>query len=208
LIGIVDYDVGNVASIANMLAKVGSKSMITRDHGALREAKKIILPGVGAFDTAIVNLRDLGLYELMNELVVERRKPTLGVCLGAQLMGKGSEEGQLPGFGWLDFELVRFRPNEGERLKVPHMGWNDVKPTRPDIALFADVPRPMRFYFVHSYFMAPADPSIALATTPYAGGFTSVVGKGNVLAVQFHPEKSHKYGIALYRYFLENFEEC
>lgn len=208
MIGIVDYDVGNVASIANMLAKVGGKSIITRDHGALREAEKIILPGVGAFDTAISNLRSLGLYDLMNELVLERRKPTLGVCLGAQLVGKTSEEGRLAGFGWLDFDLVRFRATQGERLKVPHMGWNVVTPTRPEIGMFSDVPKPMRFYFVHSYFMRPNDPEIAMATTPYAGEFVSAVGKGNVIAVQFHPEKSHKYGIALYRYFLESFKEC
>lgn len=208
MIGIVDYNVGNVASIANMLAKVGGQAIITRDHGALREADKIILPGVGAFDTAITNLRNLGLYDLMNELVLERRKPTLGVCLGAQLIGKSSDEGRLPGFGWLDFELVRFRAPEGERLKVPHMGWNVTRPTRSGIGIFSEVPEPMRFYFVHSYYMVPHEPEIALATTQYGGEFTSAVGKGNVIAVQFHPEKSHKYGIALYRYFLESFEEC
>lgn len=208
MIGIVDYDVGNVASIANMLAKVGGKSLITRDHGALREAEKIILPGVGAFDTAISNLRSLGLHDLLNELVVERRKPTLGVCLGAQIIGTGSEEGKLPGFGWLDFRLAKFRAPEGQKLRVPHMGWNVVAPSRPDIGIFDNVAQPMRFYFVHSYYMEPADPVISLGTTTYSHPFTSVAGKGNVLAMQFHPEKSHKYGIEIYRNFLEHFTEC
>ena len=208
MIGVVDYGVGNVGSIANMLAKVGGKPLITRDHGALREAEKIILPGVGAFDTAMSNLHSLGLYDLLNELVVERRKPTLGVCLGAQLIGTASEEGKLPGFGWLDFKLLRFRGLEGQKLRVPHMGWNTMTPTRPDIGIFQGVPEPMRFYFVHSYYMAAGDASMVLGTTPYGGTFASVVGKRNVLAMQFHPEKSHKYGIAVYRNFLERFTEC
>lgn len=207
MIGIVDYDAGNVASIANMIARVGGKPVITRDHQMLRNVDKIVLPGVGAFDTAITNLRSFGLYELLNELVVVEKKPVLGICLGAQIIGKGSEEGSLPGFGWLDFELVRFRAPEGARLRVPHMGWNTVKPVR-DIGIFRDVPDPMRFYFVHSYHMLPHDASISLATTHYGNEFTSVAGKGNVLAMQFHPEKSHKYGMALYRYFVERFVEC
>lgn len=208
MIAIVDYDVGNVASIANMLAKVGAKSVITRDHGALREAEKIILPGVGAFDTAITNLREMQLFDLLNDLVLNDRKPTLGVCLGAQLVGKRSEEGQLPGFGWLDFELRRFRSAEGQRLRVPHMGWNLVNPVRPDIAIFGGIPAPMRFYFVHTYYMHPADDAVTLATTDYGHTFTSVVGKGNVVATQFHPEKSHKFGMAFYRNFVTNFTTC
>lgn len=208
MIGIVDYDVGNVASIANMLAKVGGKAIITRDHGALREAEKIILPGVGAFDTAISNLRNLGLYDLLNELVVEQRKPTLGVCLGAQIVGNASEEGELSGFGWLDFNLVRFKSSVDQKLRIPHMGWNTVVPTAEGIGIFHNVPEPMRFYFVHSYYMVTDDPSIMLATTSYGGMFASVVGKGNVLSMQFHPEKSHKFGVAVYRNFLERFTEC
>jgi glutamine amidotransferase len=207
VIGIVDYDAGNVASIANMVAKVGGKAVITRDHDVLRSADKIVLPGVGAFDTAITNLRSFGLYELLNELALVEKKPVLGICLGAQIIGKGSEEGSLPGFGWLDFDLVRFRAPEGVKLRVPHMGWNTVRPVR-DPGIFCDVPEPMRFYFVHSYHMNPRDVSITLATTHYGNEFASVVGKGNVLAMQFHPEKSHKYGMALYRNFVERFVEC
>ncbi len=196
MIGIVDYDAGNVASIANMIARVGGKAVITRDHDVLRKAAKIVLPGVGAFDTAITNLHSFGLHDLLNELVMVQRKPVLGICLGAQIIGKGSEEGRLPGFGWLDFELIRFRAPEGGRLRVPHMGWNTLKLAR-DSSIFSDVPKPMRFYFVHSYYMAPKDAAITLATTRYGDEFTSVAGKGNVIAMQFHPEKSHRFGKAL-----------
>lgn len=207
MIGIVDYDAGNVASIANMIARVGGKAIITRDHSVLRSADKIVLPGVGAFDTAITNLRSFGLSELLNELALVEKKPILGICLGAQIIGKGSEEGNQPGFGWLDFELVRFRSPEGVKLRVPHMGWNTVVPVR-DADIFCNVPQPMRFYFVHSYYMKPRDASITLANTYYGHEFTSVAGRGNVLAMQFHPEKSHKYGMAVYRNFVERFVEC
>ncbi|MGX9389286.1 imidazole glycerol phosphate synthase subunit HisH [Nitrobacteraceae bacterium UC4446_H13] len=207
MIGIVDYDAGNVASIANMIARVGGKAVITRDHDVLRKATKIVLPGVGAFDTAITNLHSFGLHDLLNELVLAQRKPVLGVCLGAQIIGKGSEEGRLPGFGWLDFELIRFRAPEGGKLRVPHMGWNTVELKR-ESSIFSNVPEPMRFYFVHSYYMAARDSSITLATTRYGNEFTSVAGKDNVIAMQFHPEKSHKYGMAIYRHFVERFVEC
>lgn len=208
MIAIVDYDVGNVASIANMIAKVGGHSIITRDAGALREAEKIVLPGVGAFDTAITNLRNFGLFDLLNDLVLNERKPTLGVCLGAQLVGHKSEEGKLPGFGWLDFELVRFKSTEGQKLRVPHMGWNTVVPTRPDINIFAGVPTPTRFYFVHSYYIVPHSEQIVLSTTNYGTQFASAVGKNNVVATQFHPEKSHKFGTALYKNFVTSFQSC
>lgn len=208
MIAIVDYDVGNVASIANMIAKVGGRSVVTRDPGALREADKIVLPGVGAFDTAVTNLRQLGLFDLLNDLVLNQRKPTLGVCLGAQLVGLRSEEGSLPGFGWLDFELVRFRSAPGEKLRVPHMGWNTVFPASADIKIFDGVPTPSRFYFVHSYYMVPKSEEIVLSTTNYGNRFVSAVGKNNVIATQFHPEKSHKFGMALYRNFVKSFQSC
>lgn len=208
MIAIVDYDVGNVASIANMLSKIGAKSMITRDFGALREAEKIILPGVGAFDTAVKNLHEFGLFDVLNDIALVQRKPVLGVCLGAQLVGKRSEEGKLPGFGWLDFELKRFQAKQGERLRVPHMGWNVVRPSRPDIGLFAGVPSPMRFYFVHTFYMEVADPALTLASAFYGQDFTCVVGKDNIVATQFHPEKSHKYGMSLYRSFVEGAVLC
>lgn len=208
MIAIVDYDVGNVGSVLNMLRKVGAKAEITRDPVALCAADKLVLPGVGAFDEAIANLRRFELWDLLNELVLTERKPILGVCLGAQLMTRSSEEGQQPGFGWLDAHIQRFRAPEGASLRIPHMGWNLVNPTRPDIGIFNNVPEPMRFYFVHSYHMVADSPEIALATTPYGKDFISVLGRDNILAMQYHPEKSHKYGLQIYRNFVEQFQSC
>lgn len=208
MIAIVDYDVGNVGSVLNMLRKVGAKAEITRDPAALRAADKLVLPGVGAFDEAIANLRRFELWDLLNELVLVERKPILGVCLGAQLMTRASEEGQQAGFGWLDAHIQRFRAPAGGSLRIPHMGWNIVKPTRSDIGIFKDVADPMRFYFVHSYHMVADSPEIALGVTPYGEDFVSVLGRDNILAMQYHPEKSHKYGLQIYRNFVEQFTSC
>jgi glutamine amidotransferase len=208
MIAIVDYDVGNVASIANMFARVGAKAVITRDPLALKAADKIVLPGVGAFDTAIQNLQSLGIRGILDEVVLKQKTPTLGICLGAQIIGKGSAEGRLPGLGWLDFRLVKFSASDDQKLRIPHMGWNAVAPTRADLDIFEGVPVPMRFYFVHSYRMETDDPNISVGMTTYGAPFASVIGKGNILAMQFHPEKSHKYGIAICKNFAEKFVSC
>lgn len=208
MIAIVDYDVGNVGSVLNMLKKVGAKAHITRDPDVLRTATKLILPGVGAFDEAIANLRRFDLINLLNELVLEQRKPILGVCLGAQLMTKSSEEGSQAGLGWLDAHIVRFRPKESQALRIPHMGWNTVIPARPDIQIFQGVDEPMRFYFVHSYHMVANRPDIELGLTEYGFRFASAIGQKNIVAMQYHPEKSHKFGLQIYRNFVERFESC
>ena len=208
MIAIIDYDMGNVGSVRNMLERVGAKVEVTRSPEILRAADKLVLPGVGAFDEAIDNLQRFGLTELLDELVRLNAKPVLGVCLGAQLMARSSEEGSRPGFGWLDARIVRFHPEQGQPLRIPHMGWNVVVPTRPDIEIFEGVARPMRFYFVHSYHMVAASPDIELGVTEYGYRFASVIGAGNVLAMQFHPEKSHRYGLQIYRNFVERFVTC
>lgn len=208
MIAIVDYDAGNVGSVLNMLIKVGAEAVITRDPDLLRRADKLVLPGVGAFDDAISNLHRFGLFDLLNDLVLDKRKPVLGVCLGAQLVAKRSEEGVLPGFGWIDADIVRFKSTPQSPVRVPHMGWNVVYPTRGGIDLFQDVPSPMRFYFVHSYHMLPASPEAALGETEYGYRFVSVIGRANIVAMQCHPEKSHKYGLQIYRNFSERFETC
>jgi glutamine amidotransferase len=206
MIAIVDYDVGNVGSVLNMLRKVGAEATITRDVELLRRADKLVLPGVGAFDDAVSNLHRFGLFDLLDELVVDQRKPVLGVCLGAQLVAKGSEEGTRPGFGWIDAEIVRFRSQSP--LRIPHMGWNVVHPARAGIDLFRDVPEPMRFYFVHSYHMATSSPELVLGETDYGYRFTSVIGRANIVAMQCHPEKSHRYGLQIYKNFAERFVTC
>lgn len=209
MIAVVDYDTGNVGSVLNMLKKVGAQAVVTRDPALLRDADKLVLPGVGAFDEAMGNLRRFGLYDLLNELVLERRSPILGVCLGAQLMTKASEEGDQAGFGWLNARLVRFRAPEGAPpMRVPHMGWNTVTAEAEGGGIFRGVEQPMRFYFVHAYHMVPDEPGIELASTHYGYRFTSALAQRNILSMQFHPEKSHKYGLQVYRNFVEHFQSC
>ncbi len=209
MIIVVDYNTGTVGSVLNMLKKVGAKCDVSRDPDVLRKADKLVLPGVGAFDEAMRTLHDYGLYDVLNEEVVEKRKPILGVCLGAQLMTKRSEEGLLPGFGWLNAHLVRFKPSaEGQKIRVPHMGWNSVTPEGNGGGIFDGVPQPMRFYFVHSYHMVADEPGIEIGSTVHGYKFTSALASKNVVSLQFHPEKSHKYGLQIYRNFVERFTSC
>jgi imidazole glycerol-phosphate synthase subunit HisH len=199
MIAIVDYGMGNLGSIQNMLKRIGAQATITNDPAKIGAADKIILPGVGAFGSAMENLNKLGLTAVLNDLVLEKRRPILGICLGMQLMTKRSDEGALPGLGWLDAETVRF---ENGALRVPHMGWNtvDVKHADP---LFKDMYEEPRFYFVHSYYVRCADESDILTSTRYGIDFCSSFAKGNIRGVQYHPEKSHKFGMLLLKNFAE-----
>ena len=203
MIVIVDYGVGNLGSLRNMLKKVGQEALISQDPQAVGMADKIILPGVGSFDHAINNLRSTGLIPVLSECVLNRKIPILGVCLGMQLMTGGSEEGELPGLGWVDAETVRFRFDESLRhLKVPHMGWNTVR-VRGASPLFEEMAEGSRFYFVHSYHVRCRAESDVLATTDYGGDFVSAFAQENIAGVQFHPEKSHRFGMRLLRNFAE-----
>ncbi len=204
MIAIIDYGVGNLGSIANMLKKVGVKSVITSNSKAIADAEKLILPGVGAFDNGMQNLRACGLADLLDQQVLEARKPILGLCLGMQLFTLKSEEGVEPGLGWLEAATVRFSFNgaTSSSLKVPHMGWNYIQPERAD-PLLADLPNEPRFYFVHSYHLVCSNTDDVLASTNYGYNFPSMVHKGNIYGAQFHPEKSHKYGLALLKNFAE-----
>jgi len=193
---IVDYGVGNVASIANMLRKGGFDSRLSSDPDEIAVADKVILPGVGAFDTAARKLRETGL----REAVISRAEagvPVLGVCLGMQLLLDGSEEGVEAGLGLIPGRAHRFpREIDGETLRVPHMGWNTVhRRARPTV--LADVADGDRFYFVHSYAVQPDDPADTVASTTHGISFAAVVNRDNVTGVQFHPEKSHRLGLRL-----------
>lgn len=201
MITIVDYNMGNLGSISNMLKKIGVPSQITADHHEIAAARKLIIPGVGAFDAGMDNLERSGLIPVLNERVMQAGVPTLGICLGMQLMTRRSDEGHRPGLGWVDAVALRFRPAD-KALKVPHMGWNRVMPVRSSM-LTQNLPDEPRFYFVHSYFVQCHNPDDVLLTTHYGEAFHSAFQRGKVSGVQFHPEKSHKFGMALLRNFAE-----
>ena len=202
MIAIIDYGLGNLRSILNMLKKIGCPAVITNSAGEIEQADKMILPGVGAFDVAMKNINKLGLLEILNHKVLEQKTPILGICLGMQLLANSSQEGALPGLGWVDAQVVRFNfPGEKDlKLKIPHMGWNEVEPTRPT-HFFPEPEAEHRYYFVHSYYMACRDPNDSIGTTHHGLDFTSVVMKDNIVGFQFHPEKSHKFGIELLKRF-------
>lgn len=201
MIAVLDYGMGNLGSILNMFKKVGATAVITDDPETILNAEKILLPGVGAFDTGMQNLQASGLRSLLDECVLEMKKPVLGICLGMQLMTKTSEEGKLPGLGWVDAEVKRLGPL-GPKMKIPHMGWNQVRIMKED-ALIAGLSDESRFYFVHSYRVVCQNFNDVLLQTSYGLEFHSAFCSGNVWGVQFHPEKSHKFGMRL----LKNFSE-
>ena len=201
MIAIVDYGMGNLGSISNMLKKIGVQSAISSDPLVIEEAEKLILPGVGAFDLGMKNLSQRGLVEKLKSQVMERKKPILGLCLGMQLFTRSSEEGQLPGLGWLNARTVRFTFSGPEaNLKIPHMGWNTLQIYRCH-PLLNDLGPDARFYFDHSYHVLCNDNDNVLATTTYGYDFPSIVAQGNILGAQFHPEKSHKFGMKLLKNF-------
>lgn len=201
MITIVDYGMGNLGSIRNMLKKISVDSEVTADARKIGAARKLILPGVGAFDAGMDNLERSGLIPVLNERVLQAKVPTLGICLGMQLMARGSDEGRRKGLGWIDAQALRFQPTDAA-LKVPHMGWNLVRPAR-EAALVEALPDEPRFYFVHSYFIRCEQPEDVLLITIYGEPFHSAFHRGNVWGVQFHPEKSHKFGMRLLRNFAE-----
>ena len=202
MVTIVDYGVGNLASIANMARKAGTNCVVSGDPKVLSTAERLILPGVGAFDRAMTNLDERGLIPVLTERAMERRVPTLGLCLGMQLFGRGSEEGSRPGLGWLaaDNRRFYFAAPTSTSLKVPHMGWNYIEPAAP-AALLERLPPEPRFYFVHSYHLQCDDPADVMCWTTYGYRFASGIHRGNLWGTQFHPEKSHTFGLALLKNF-------
>ena len=199
MITIVDYGMGNLGSLANMLKRIGAQAEIVSDPSKIARAEKLILPGVGAFDSAMRRINETpAMRETLNRKVVVEQTPLLGVCLGMQLLVQGSEEGKLPGLGWIAGYARRFPRKDG--LKVPHMGWNVAKPSRSS-PLTADLGEEPRYYFVHSYYVLVDELEQSLMRTWYGLEYDSAIGRGNVFGVQFHPEKSHRFGQKI----LENF---
>lgn len=202
MIVVIDYGLGNPASVRNMLRKAGVDAMVTADPAIIAGAAKLILPGVGAFDHGMQNLEERGLIPVLNEAVRDRKVPFLGICLGMQLMSRGSEEGVRPGLGWLAADTVRFAFPGDSDLRVPHMGWNIVTP-RADTFLSRGLADEARFYFVHSYHVRCDDPADVTLVASYGDDVVAATVRGNVAGTQFHPEKSHKFGLALLRRFIE-----
>jgi imidazole glycerol-phosphate synthase subunit HisH len=201
MISIVDYGLGNLGSIHNMLRKLGVAVQVTSDPTTVADAEKLILPGVGSFDNGMENLERLGLVPVLHRAVLERRVPVLGICLGAQLMTRSSEEGRKQGLGWIAADTIRFFSRSPElRLPVPHMGWRGVHAATA-CPLLLGLPSEPRFYFVHSYHFLCDEPRDVVLTTEYGYTFTAAFARDNIYGVQFHPEKSHKYGMGLLKRF-------
>ena len=187
-----------------MLKKIGAKASIVSKPEEILAADKLILPGVGAFDAGISRLSEKGMIEPLYRRVVKESVPVLGICLGMQLLTIGSEEGEEEGLGWIKAKTVRFDPSlEHCGKRIPHMGWNAVNPLRRH-PLFKGLESDARFYFVHSYHVVPLSSEVALAKTFYGTDFISAIADGNIMGVQFHPEKSHKFGMQLMKNFVEN----
>jgi imidazole glycerol-phosphate synthase subunit HisH len=202
MISIINYGMGNIGSLQNMVSRVGGTADIVSTPDALADANKIILPGVGHFDNAVRKLKTLGLWSVLDEKARAGRVPILCICLGAQLVTEGSEEGTESGFGWIRGRTVRFSFPADSKLRIPHMGWNEVQ-LRKDCKLFSNASATPLFYFVHSYYMVADDPSDVLTTSYYGLEFASGIARGNIIALQFHPEKSHKHGMNVIRNFVE-----
>jgi glutamine amidotransferase len=201
MITIVNYGMGNLGSMLNMFKRIGVKAIIESDPDVIRQAVKLVLPGVGAFDTAMTCINTVpGLREVLNHKAMVEHTPIIGVCLGMQLLTRSSEEGIQAGLGWIPGVTTRFPKQEG--LKVPHMGWNVAMPNTLS-RLTAQVGEEPRYYFVHSYCVHVDDPAHSLMKTHYGIDFDSAIGRENIYGVQFHPEKSHRFGMQILKNFAE-----
>jgi imidazole glycerol-phosphate synthase subunit HisH len=199
---VVDYGAGNLLSVQRRLVSVGATVVVSSNPEEIAKASKIILPGVGHFGQAMDNLRRGGLVEALNEAVLTRGVPILGICLGMQLMASSSTEGETRGLGWFSGSVVRFQVSDRLRFKVPHMGWNQVRRSK-DSPLIDEIPDDSEFYFVHSYHYLPEGEGDALLTSEYGYPFTCGIARDNIHGVQFHPEKSHEAGMKMLRNFVQ-----
>lgn len=201
MIAIIDYGLGNVKALAGVYKKLNIPAKIVKQAEDLKNVSKVILPGVGSFDYAMQRLENSGMRKILGGMVSERGIPVLGVCIGMQMLARSSDEGVLPGLGWIDGEVRKFKFScSGQPMCVPHMGWNDIRAVKSNV-LLQGLTADDRFYFLHSYYFHSCKSDEIVAVTDYGGEFTSVVNSGNIFGVQFHPEKSHQSGVRL----LENF---
>jgi glutamine amidotransferase len=200
MIVIIDYKTANLGSIINLFKRIGVAARVAEKPKDIQDATHILLPGIGHFDTCARNLRQLGFADVLESMVKEKQVPLLGICVGAQLLTKGSEEGNESGLGWIDAVTRRFPLIDSPNYKVPHMGWNVAVPPCPH-PLFTGFETPPRFYFVHSYFMQCDRSESVLSLTTHGLEFASGIVKDNIAGVQFHPEKSHRFGMQLLKNF-------
>lgn len=201
MITIIDYGLGNVRSIFAKLHQMGEEVQISNDSTDIEDSDKFILPGVGAFDTGMKNLTELGLSELLHKKIIREKSPILGICLGMQLITQKSEEGVRNGLGYIPAKAIKFHFNLDPNFPVPHIGWNTIAIKNVDSPLLKGIPEASRFYFVHSYYVKCEDEADITANTCYGITFTSIIQHENIHGVQFHPEKSHHQGLTLLKNF-------
>ncbi len=205
MICIVDYGTGNLGSIRNMIKRIGFQSTITSDPNVLSNASKIILPGVGSYDYGMNNLSEYNLIETLNHKVLNEKVPILGICLGFQLMTKRSDEGKLNGLGWFNAETILFNfSSHKKKLILPHMGWNKIKIINNSL-LTNGLNEKSKFYFVHKYHIQSFEKNDIILNSNYGYEFVCSMSKENIMGVQFHPEKSHKWGMILFENFLKKY---
>lgn len=200
MITIVDYGMGNLGSVLNMFKKVGAATKITSDLNEISKAEKILLPGVGSYDAAVKRISETGMKSVLDNKALVEKIPILGICLGMQLLTDGSEEGVLNGLGWIKGKAYHFHNRIDESLRVPHMGWN-VATINNETELTKNYKGELRFYFVHSYFVLADEVKNSMMKTTYGIQFDSALCQDNIFGAQFHPEKSHKFGMNLFRNF-------
>jgi imidazole glycerol-phosphate synthase subunit HisH len=200
-ITLVDYGAGNIKAFAHIYQRLNYSVEIAQSSHQIMNAVRLILPGVGAFDWAMARLNDSGMRDALDERVLNHKTPVIGVCVGMQMMANSSEEGKLPGLGWIDAQVLKFKPVNNRATPLPHMGWNDIVAVN-NSSLFQGIIDP-RYYFLHSYVVEPANVRDTSATAEYGSSFTAAVECKNIFGTQFHPEKSHRWGIKL----LQNFAE-
>jgi len=200
LIAIIDYGSGNTSAISNIFKQLKVPHCITSDHAELERADRYVLPGVGAFDATMSNLARSGTIEVLNEQVIGQGKKVLGICVGMQIFADSSDEGDLPGLGWIPGRVRRLNPTDLKGPQLPHMGWNSIAlQGAPEVLKDVDIER--GFYFLHSYYFDAADPADVIATVDYGGRFPCGVAKGGIIGLQFHAEKGHAGGVAVFRNF-------
>lgn len=204
MITIIDYGAGNLGSIKNMIRKIGFDAKVSSNVEEILEASKLILPGVGSFDFGMKQLNNSGLIDTLNVKVLEEKIPILGICLGVQLFTNQSEEGDLKGLSWFNAETVKFSFSKPNKLKIPHMGWNEIV-KKKESRLLEDISLESRFYFVHGYHLKCNELNDSLLETNYGYNFVSAIEKNNIVGVQFHPEKSHKFGMKILYNFIQNY---